>query len=70
MGIHLGGTREDVRDRSEHALVDTEQKIWDLRASDRRCGKNVPQANILQVTNEFSGGVRECEGVAPEEPLE
>jgi hypothetical protein len=58
------------RDRCEHALVDGEQQIRDLRRSDGRGTENISEANVFQIADKFPPGVREGEGVAPEEPLE
>lgn len=60
----------DVRDRGEHALVNSEHEIRDLVASNRRCSENISETNVLEVTNVFAGRMREGKGVTPKEPLE
>lgn len=57
-------------DGSEHALVHSEQQIGDFARPDRRCTKDVAEAKIFHVTEEFTRSVRECKGITPKEPLE
>lgn len=45
----------DLRDRSEHALVDGEHKVRNLVASDGRCSEGIAESNVLEVTDEFAG---------------
>ena len=58
------------RDGCEHALVDGEEEIRDLGGAHGWCSEDVPEADVLQVSDVLAGGVGEGERVAPEEPLE
>ena len=60
----------NVRNASEHALVDTEHKIRNARAADRRIPKDATKTEVVESSDEFAGLVRKCERIAPEEPLE
>ena len=42
----------DLRDRREHALVDGKQQVRDLRTADRRRTKNIPEADVVEVSHE------------------
>jgi len=48
----------NVRNSSEHALVDTEQEIGNTRASDRGRAQHVHQAKVIQGANVLSSLVR------------
>lgn len=48
----------NIRDGSEHALVDTEQEIGNTRASDRGRAQHVHQAKVIQGANVLSSLVR------------
>lgn len=60
----------DVRDGSKHALVDAKQYVRNTWAADRRRCENVPQADVLEITDEFARTMGEGERIAPEKPLE
>lgn len=68
----LGGSTdgEGNGDGGEHALVNGKHEIRNLAGSDRGGTENIAETNVAQVTDELAGGVREGEGIAPEEPLE
>ena len=61
---------ENARDGSEHALVDAEQDVGDLGATDAGLGQHVHQAKVGEVSDVGAAGVGEAEREAPEEPLE
>lgn len=74
-GANLGAFREttDGEDRSDHgkaALVTGEKKSRDAARASRGCLENTLEAKVAKVTDKGRGAVRECERVAPEEPLE
>lgn len=60
----------NARNSSEHPLIDRKQQIRDLRTAHTGRAQYIPKPDILKITNERTRRVRECEGVAPEEPLE
>ena len=62
--------RRNLRDSSEHTLVNGEKQIRDLGAADGGLSQDVHEAEVGQVSHEGPSGVGEGEGVAPEEPLE
>jgi hypothetical protein len=53
----------------EHALVNSEEQVWNLCAPDGRLSKDVSETNVLKIADIGSRGVGEGQGVAPEEPL-
>jgi len=65
-----GAHGEGHSDGGEHALVDGEEQVGDLGGANGGGSEDVAEAEVLHVTQELAGGVREGEGVAPEEPLE
>jgi hypothetical protein len=62
--------KSHVRDSCKHALVDSVQQIWDLWTAYTWLCKDIVEAKVREVAEEGARGVRECEGIAPEEPLE
>jgi hypothetical protein len=60
----------NLRDGSEHALVQAEENVRDAAATDGGLGEGFPEAEVGQVAKEGAAGVGEGQGVAPEEPLE
>ena len=74
-GQHAPTLRDGTRsqgdsDGREHALIYGEEKIGDLVGADGGACKNVHEAEIREVTDEWAGRVGECQRIAPEEPLE
>lgn len=68
-----GMTEGDVvysRNGSEHALVEAEQNIRELRRADGGLGDDILETKVRHVAKEDGAGVREGQGVTPEEPLE
>lgn len=63
-------SRNDIRDSREHALVDTEQQIWDSGAANGWLAKDTSEPDVLQVADISRSIVAEGERVSPEEPLE
>jgi hypothetical protein len=49
------------RDGSEHALVDGEQQIGDLRRTDGGSTEDISETNVFHITNIFASGLREGE---------
>lgn len=62
--------RERHGDGGEHALVYGEQEIGESRGPHGRVGQHTPEPEVGQVPDEGTRGVRKCQRVAPEEPLE
>lgn len=60
----------DLRDCSEHALVDSKQEVRDFGTPNARLSENISEANVLKIPNVRASSMREGERVAPEEPLE
>jgi len=60
----------NVRDSSKHALVDREEQIRNLMATNRRRRKDISESNVVEVSDELASGVGKGEREAPEEPLE
>lgn len=61
--------KNDLRDRGEHALVDSKEKVWNLVACDRRRSQEISKADVFKISDVFAGVVREGQRVTPEEPL-
>ena len=61
--------RSSIRDSSEHALVDSEEKIWDPPTTHGRRGQSVTEPDVGQISHEFSSGMRKRQRVSPEKPL-
>lgn len=54
--VRLPGSRsEDVRDGSEHALVNSEHEIRNLVAADRWCSEDISEANVIEISDELAG---------------
>lgn len=63
-------SRLDIRNRGEHALVQTKEQVRDLGASHTGLTQDLHEAEVGQIANEGAAGVAEGQTIAPEEPLE
>lgn len=61
--------RAHVRDGGEHPLVETEEEIRDMGAPNAGLAEDIHETKVGEVANEGAAGVREGQGVTPEEPL-
>lgn len=61
---------ESDSDCRKHSLIDRKEQIWDPRAANARRGKDISEADVLQVTDEEARLMRKGKTVTPEEPLE
>lgn len=59
----------DLRDGGKHALVEAEQQVGEIGATDRRLGESLHETKVGQVTQERAAGMGEGQAVTPEEPL-
>jgi len=59
----------DIRDSREHALINSEQKVWDLGIPDGGVTEDIAKAYIVKVAQELAGSVAERKTVPPEKPL-
>ena len=62
--------RIDERDGREHELVDAEHDGRNACTADARLCQDAFETEMREVTQERACGLRECERVSPEEPLE
>lgn len=51
--------KENLRDGGEHALVQAEQDVGDLGATDRGLSEGLHEAEVGKVADEAAAGVRE-----------
>lgn len=53
--LRNGSNSECDGNSSEHALVDSEEKIWNLCGSNGRSSKHISEAEVFKVTNVLAG---------------
>lgn len=46
-----------LRDSREHALVDGEELVGDLCASHGWSSQDIPETDVIKITDELAGGV-------------